>query len=269
LKRIRQFACALLLAVTVASLGASIFAPANYATQFREELPNAAPSKLHWLGTDDLGRDRFSRVLYGTRVSLLLAPAAALLSTFLAALIGTLAGYLGGAWEKLAMTGADLFLSLPWLFLLLMVRAMLPLNVSAFTSVTVTFLLLGLLGWAASARVVCSGAKAIRNSDFVLLARASGVSRARLLMRHVLPNLKPVLLAQFWISTPIFILSEANLGILGLGVAEPLPSWGSLLRELESYANFSNEYWRLVPLVLLVITVTSFQLILSRDEVAA
>jgi ABC-type dipeptide/oligopeptide/nickel transport system permease subunit len=85
----------------------------------------------------------------------------------------------------------------------------------------------------------------------------------------VLPNLKPVLLAQFWISIPVFILSEANLGILGLGVAEPLPSWGSLLRELENFANFGGEYWRLVPLVLLVITVTSFQMILSRDEVRA
>lgn len=269
MKRIRQFACVLVLAVIGASFGAELLTPAHYATQFRDELPNAAPSRQHWLGTDDLGRDRFSRVLYGTRVSLLLGPAAALLATILAAFIGTLAGYVGGTLEKLTMAGADLFLSLPWLFLLLMVRAMLPLNVSAFTSVTVTFLLLGLLGWAASARVLCTGARAIRDSDFVLLARASGVSRARLLMLHVLPNLKPVLLAQFWISIPVFILSEANLGILGLGVAEPLPSWGSLLRELESFANFSNEYWRLVPLVLLVITVTSFQLILSRDEVAA
>ena len=269
MKQIRQFACVLLLVVIGASLAAPWLTHVNYATQSRDEFPNASPSRQHWLGTDDLGRDRFVRVLYGTRVSLLLAPAAALLSTFLAALIGTLAGYLGGVWEKLAMASADLFLSLPWLFLLLMVRAMLPLNVSAFTSVTVTFLLLGLLGWAASARVLCTGAKSIRNSDFVLLARASGISRARLLMLHVLPNLKPVLLAQFWISIPVFILSEANLGILGLGVAEPLPSWGSLLRELESFANFSNEYWRLVPLVLLVVTVTSFQLILSRDEVAA
>jgi ABC-type dipeptide/oligopeptide/nickel transport system permease subunit len=269
MRRIRQFACLLLLVLAVASLAAEFFAPAGYDVQFRDELPNAGPSRQHWLGTDDLGRDRFSRVLYGTRVSLLLAPAAALLSTLLAALIGTLSGFLGGTWEKFAMAGTDLFLSLPWLFLLLMMRAMLPLNISAFTSVAVTFLLLGILGWAASARVLCAGAKSIRNSDFVLLARASGVSRPRLLVRQVVPNLKPILLAQFWISIPVFILSEANLGILGLGVAEPLPSWGSLLRELESFANFSNEYWRLVPLLLLVVTVTSFQIILSRDEVAA
>ena len=264
MKRVRQVAVVLLLGIVVASLAAEFLAKANYATQFRDELPNAAPSKAHLLGTDDLGRDRFSRVLYGTRVSLLLAPAAALLSTFLAVLVGAFAGYMGGRWERLAMAWADLFLSLPWLFLLLMVRAMLPLNVSPFTSVMVTFLLLGLLGWAASARVLCAGARTVRNSDFVLLARASGVGRVRLLFLHVLPNLKPVLLAQFWISIPVFILSEANLGILGLGVAEPLPSWGSLLRELENFANFGGEYWRLVPLVLLVATVTSFQMILSR-----
>jgi ABC-type dipeptide/oligopeptide/nickel transport system permease subunit len=266
----RNLACVLLLAIVGASLVAPWIARASYETQFRDELPNAGPSRAHWLGTDDLGRDRFARVLYGTRVSLLLAPAAALLSTVLAGGVGGLAGYLGGRWERLAMASADLFLSMPWLFLLLMVRAMLPLNVSPLTSVMVTFLLLGMLGWAASARVLCAGARDIRNSDFVLLARASGVGKMRVLLLHVVPNLKPALLAQFWISIPVFILSEANLGILGLGVTEPLPSWGSLLRELESFANFSGEYWRLAPLAVLVLTVTSFQILLSREkEVAA
>src|SRR4051812_42302274 len=107
MKTVRQIACVLLLAVVGASFAADWVASANYATQFRDELPNAGPSKAHWLGTDDVGRDRFSRVLYGTRVSLLLAPAAALLSTILAAVVGALAGYLGGRWEKLAMAGAD------------------------------------------------------------------------------------------------------------------------------------------------------------------
>ena len=86
---------------------------------------------------------------------------------------------------------------------------------------------------------------------------------------HVLPNLKPLLAAQFWISIPVFILAEANLGILGLGVAEPLPSWGSLLRELENFSSLSTEAWKLAPLGLLVLVVTSFQLVLSREEVTA
>ncbi len=266
MKRIRQLAIVVLAAVAILSLGAELFAPAGYDTQFREAV-NSAPSRQHLLGTDDLGRDRLSRLLYGSRVSLLLAPAAAFISTALAALIGGIAGYRGGLLQRAAMTATDLFLSLPWLFLLILARAVLPLNVAPVTSVVVTFVLLGLLGWAAAARVVCAGAASMRNSDFVLLARASGLHSLRIVVRHVLPNLRPVLAAQFWISVPVFILAEANLGILGLGVAEPLPSWGSLLRELEGLINYQSEPWKITPLVLLIIVVTCFQLLMLREEV--
>ena len=266
MKRVRQLAWVLLALIALASFGAGFFAPADYATQFRE-IPNSQPSHQHLLGTDELGRDRFSRVLYGTRISLLMAPVAALLSTLLATLIGGVAGYFGGWWERVAMATTDLFLSMPWLFLLLAVRAMLPLNIAPMTSVTLTFLLLGLLGWAASARVLCAGVRGLRDSDFVLQARASGLHGSRLLAVHLVPNLKPILMAQFWIAIPVFIISEANLGILGLGVAEPLPSWGSLLREMESFASFGFEAWKLVPLALLVLVVSSFQIVLSQHEV--
>lgn len=268
MKTTRQLACVVVVAVCAISLAANWLAPAGYAKQFRDA-PDAPPSRAHLLGTDEVGRDRFARVLYGTRISLLLAPAAALVSTALAALIGGLAGYLGGTWIKLARAFTDLFLSLPWLFLLIAVRALLPLNVSPFVSVVITFFILGLLGWAASARVLSTSAEALCNSDFVLQARASGLAGPRLFFIHVLPNLRPVLYAQFWISIPVFILSEANLGILGLGVAEPLPSWGSLLRELEGLISFREEPWRLAPLVLLIIVMTSFQLLLSDEEVTA
>jgi len=261
----RKFAYAVLGMVLFASLAASWLAPEGYAKQYREET-DAAPSRAHWLGTDELGRDRFARVLYGTRISLLMAPAAALFSTLMAAFVGGLAGYLGGAWARIAMSVTDLFLSLPWLFLLITVRALMPLNVSPFASVFVTFMLLGLLGWTAAARVLCSTAGSLRSSDFVRQARASGVSGSRLFWIHVLPNLRPVLYAQFWISIPVFILSEANLGILGLGVAEPMPSWGSLLKELEGLVSVGEEPWKFVPLILLVVVVTSFQLLLSRQE---
>lgn len=269
MKTWRMIACLVLLLVVGASLAASLLAPAGYARQYRDAV-GAPPSHAHWLGTDEIGRDRFARLLYGTRISLLLAPAAALLSTLMAALVGGLAGYLGGIWSRLAMAVTDLFLSLPWLFLLITVRALLPLNVSPLVSVLVTFLLLGLLGWSSAARVLCSSASTLRNSDFVRQAKASGIQGSRLFWIHVLPNLKPVLYAQFWISIPAFILSEANLGILGLGVAEPLPSWGSLLKELEGLISVGEEPWKFVPLVLLIVVVTSFQLALSNsDEVAA
>ena len=265
MKTLRLLAAGFLCAIFVVTLLAGLVAPAPYAKQFREA-PNSLPSRQHPLGTDELGRDALSRLLYGSRVSLLLAPTAALLSTLIAALLGGLAGYLGGWWERVAMGATDLFLSLPWLFLLLTTRAMLPLNEPPLASVAITFALLGFLGWSQSARVVCAGARALRNSDFVLQARACGCSRVRLLLRQVLPNLKPLLYAQFWISIPLFILSEANLGILGLGVSEPLPSWGNLLRGLENYSAVLNNPWRLAPLGLLLIVVSCFQLILSGED---
>jgi ABC-type dipeptide/oligopeptide/nickel transport system permease subunit len=264
----RRIACVVLLFVVGVSLAANVLAPAGYARQYREAA-DAAPSRAHWLGTDEIGRDRFARVLYGTRISLLLAPAAALLSTLMAALVGGLAGYLGGSWARGAMAITDLFLSLPWLFLLITVRALMPLNVSPLMSVLVTFLMLGLLGWTSAARVLCANAAWLRDSDFVRQARASGIRGARLFWIHVIPNLRPVLYAQFWISIPAFILSEANLGILGLGVAEPMPSWGSLLKELEGLVSVGSEPWKFVPLALLAVVVTSFQIVMSKQEEVA
>jgi len=264
----RWGAVALLAAIFLIALGANVFAPAPYAKQFRQEL-NHPPAQQYPLGTDELGRDRLSRLLYGMRISLLLAPAAALLSTLLAAVVGGAGAYLGGAWDRLTKVVIDLFLSLPWLFLLLTVRALLPLDVPAVTSVVVTFALLGALGWAASGRIVAATVRDIRNSEFVLQARASGCGPMRLLLRHVLPNVRSILIAQFWISVPLFILAEANLGMLGLGVTEPLPSWGNLLRELENYTALAHRPWLWAPLISLVLVVSLFQFILSGEEYAS
>jgi len=262
--RTQKFAIAVLAIVTLASLAAGWIAP-SYSEQFREFI-SARPSAKFPLGTDELGRDRFARLLYGTRVSLLLAPAAALLSTLIAALLGGTAGYLGGRWERLVTSGIDLFLSLPWLFLLMAVRALMPLNTSPVTSVILTFLLLGCLGWASPARMVRAGTRTLANSDYLLQARASGIAPARLFWRHLLPNLKPILAAQFWISVPVFILSEANLSLLGLGVAEPLPSWGAMLRDLENYTAVLQNPWMLAPAILLIAVVSCLQLLLRTEE---
>ncbi len=265
MKQPRIIAIVFLGLVVLGCVLADVLAPAPYARQFRDN-PDAACSRQHPLGTDDLGRDRFSRLLYGTRVSLLLAPAAALITTLLAAFIGGSAGFAGGWIETIVMSATDMFLALPWLFLLITVRALMPLNVAPLTSVLITFALLGCLGWAGAARVVCADTRRLCASDFVLQARASGSNGFRLLVHHLLPNLKPVLLAQFWISIPVFILSETNLSILGLGVAEPLPSWGSLLRELESFSIVSAKPWQFAPLVLLIATVSCFHVAMQKEE---
>ena len=261
--------CAVVLCIIFAvGLFAGTVSPYPYSKQFRER-PNAAPSSTHLLGTDSLGRDLFTRLLYGTRVSLLLAPAAALLATVLAGIFGGFAGLVGGWCEKLILAATDLSMALPLLFVMLALRALLPLDVSPVFSVVATFMLLGLLGWPSSLRVVWAATKNLRNSDFLLLARATGCGRWTMIVRHLLPNLRPVLFAQFWISIPLFVLTEATLSMLGLGVIEPLPSWGNLLRGLEDISAVSANPWRLTPLVLLILVVTCFQLILPSQEETA
>jgi len=252
---IRTIAISFLIVVALMAL-----APVRYERQFRDS-PNAAPSKQFPLGTDDLGRDRLSRLIYGTRVSLLLATAAAVLSCLGAALLGGAAGF--GIADGIILATADLFLSLPWLFLLLIVRAFLPLNVSPMLSVTITFLLLGALGWAAPAKVVRAAVRKLRGSDFILQARAAGCAPSRLLWKHLIPNAMPILWAQLFITIPAYVLAETTLGMLGLGVMEPLPSWGNLLRELGGGAIHP---WQFAPVLLLAAVVGSFQVIFERED---
>ncbi len=261
----RAIAVVFLAVVALAAAAPELWGPAHYETQFRD-FPDASPSARFPLGTDDLGRDRLTRLLYGTRVSLLLAPAAALLSCFGAAVLGVAAGLAGGLLEIAILGAADLFLSLPWLFLLLTVRACLPLNLSPGASVTVTFILLGALGWAAPARILRGAVTRLRKSEFMLFARASGCSQARLMWAHLLPNVKPILLAQLWVAIPVYILAEATLGMLGMGVAEPLPSLGGILRELENGGAILSRPWLLAPAILLAAVVASFQLVLPRED---
>jgi peptide/nickel transport system permease protein len=160
----------------------------------------------------------------------------------------------------------DLMLSLPWLFLLIIVRAILPLNLPALLSVVVTFGLIGLLGWPSAARIVRAGCRELRCSDLVLQARACGLPKGRVLVKHVLPNVRPILAAQFRASIPIYILAEANLGLLGLGVADPLPSWGNLLRPLESGLAPGAAAW--APLILMLVVVSCLFLTQKSGVVA-
>lgn len=261
----RAAAVVLLCLVAAAVVAADWLAPESYEAQSRLE-PSAPPSWPHPLGTDALGRDRFSRLLYGGRVSLLLAPAAALATVALSLLFALAAAFLGGWFERVLTTAADLLLSIPWLFLLIAARALLPLNAPPAASAVLTFALLGLLGWAGPARVLLAAVKKHLRADFFLQARASGCGPLRLALAHLAPNLFPLALAQFLVTTPAFLLSEANLGLLGLGVPEPLPSWGGLLRELENFSELTQAPWMLAPLAVLLAVTVCLQVAASADE---
>jgi len=266
MKALRTAALVVVTVIAIASFGGSLSPAFDAARQDRDHV-SAGPSADHWLGTDALGRDRLARLLHATRLSLVLAPAAAALSVLLALFFGAVPGFLGGTSERAAKAVVDVMLSVPWLFLLLMVRAALPLNCSPAVSATITFLMLGLLGWGVPARVLMARARKLRQSEFVLLARGSGVSPGHLLCVHVMPNLRPVLTAQLWIAVPAFILAEANLSLLGLGVQEPLPSLGSLLRELETVLSIRADLCNFCALLVLIVVVSSLQIVFCKQEV--
>jgi len=265
---VKRAAAGLLLALVLAVLMGDVLLPARYDQQFREET-DALPGAGHPLGTDELGRDRAARLLAGARVSLLLAPAASVLAIALAAAVGLTAGWFGGWWDRAVSTVIDLMISVPIFLVLITVRAVLPLNVSPVSSVMITFLLLGLLGWAGSARVVRGACQTQLNSDYVLRALAAGCSRTRVLLVHLLPNLWPVLRTQFIVAVPGFILDEANLSLLGLGVAEPLPSLGSLLKELTNLPTSPNWLGLAAPAVLLATAVGACEFLLPPKEGAS
>jgi ABC-type dipeptide/oligopeptide/nickel transport system permease subunit len=242
-------AALLLLLILAAGLGLS---RGDYAVQDRDAIM-APSSPQHWAGSDELGRDRLVRVAAALLIGLAGAAAAAAVTTAIAAGFGLLAAFSPAWLAALLMFVSDVFLSLPWLFLLMMARSMLPLTASPLQTALTTFLVLAALGWPACARAIYRGATELRRREWMIQGIASGLRTRQLISLHLLPHLRPLLLPQFLICIPAFIVAEANLGALGLGVGEPLPSWGAMLLELDNSALLAQSHWVYLPIVLLVV----------------
>jgi peptide/nickel transport system permease protein len=212
----------------------------------------AEPGHLFLLGSDAYGRDQFSRFLYGGQLSLLAGLLAAVLSLALGIAVGGIAGFYGGWLDNFLMRGGELFLALPWLYLLFAVRAALPLHVSQAQVFLLLVAVVGLIGWARPARLVRGIVLSSKERNSVLAARGFGATDFYLLRRHILPEAYGAILTQITLLIPQYILAEVTLTFLGLGVGEPMPSWGSLLASLQQYYVLATYWWMFLPALLLI-----------------
>jgi ABC-type dipeptide/oligopeptide/nickel transport system permease subunit len=263
---LRRLAAAYLVALALLLVFAPLVAPQPPERQNRE-CPCAAPSARFLLGTDELGRDIWSRLLHGGRVSLGAGLAAASLSVGLGLLAGALAGLSRGWTRRGILALAELFLAVPWLYLLLAVRAFLPLTLEPWQVLTLVGAAIGVAGWARPGRMLAQKAAEVRESEYVEAAESFGASRWHLLRRHIVPALGPLAATQFLLLLPAFVLAEVTLTFFGLGVAEPAPSWGGLLSALRQPYAAAHCVGVASPLPLLALLVLGCEL-LARERKA-
>jgi peptide/nickel transport system permease protein len=221
------------------------------------------PARLFLLGSDEYGRDILSRVLYGGQISLLAGWAAALLSLGLGLLLGLVAGFYGRWLDDVVMRVTELFLALPWLYLLFAARAFLPLHLEARAAFLLIVALVGVIGWARPARLIRGVVLSARERVYVAASRGFGATDVHLLRRHVLPHTYGILLTQAAILIPHYMLAEITLSFFGLGVAEPTPSWGNVLAGLQRYHVLASYWWMFLPAVLLVAVTLTCQVLAS------
>ena len=214
--------------------------------------------RIFLFGTDAYGRDEFSRLLCGGQISLAAGLLATFITLFAAAIIGTVSGYYGKFVDESLMGSAELFLCLPWFYFLVGVRAFLPLHLSPASTFLLLISVIGLIGWARPARLIRGVVLSARNRNYVLAARGFGASNFYLLRRHVAPETFGVLLTQAALLVPQYVAAEAVLSFFGLGIAEPVPSWGNMLSTLQQYNVLVSYYWLLAPALALVITSVTY-----------
>ncbi len=211
----------------------------------------APPSAEYMLGTDVLGRDLFTRMLYGSRVSLLVGFLATLVALTIGVLWGSIAGYLGGRTDSLMMRIVDILDGLPFVIFLILILVIIG------RSMTLLFLAIGAFGWLSMARIVRVQVLGLRRQDYVLAAQSMGASNLRILFKHIIPNVLSSVIVYSTLLIPQFMLLEAFLSFLGLGVQPPESSWGILIRE---GAITMEEYWWLLIFPSIVFSLTLFAL---------
>jgi peptide/nickel transport system permease protein len=262
--RAAMFGAALVVLISLAALFAPLLAPHDPTEQFRDGLtPDGQPvpgalwtdgSARFPLGTDANGRDLFSRIIYGARVSLLVGVLANLLAVTLGTLIGSVAAYFGDPLETLLMRFTDVMMAFPTLLLAMTLVAILK------PSMWIIILVIGAVYWTWIARVVYGQVLALRDRDFITATRALGAGRLHILVRHILPQLIPTIIVWGTLGIATNVMLEASLSYLGIGVQPPTPSWGGMIQQGQSFYR-SAPWLVLFPGLAIMLTVFAFNLL--------
>lgn len=240
--------------ITMAAILAPIFAPFDPAEITGEF--SAPPSWQHLLGTDQVGRDVFSRVIYAARVSLAVGIGAVAISAIIGTVLGLISGYFGGMIDGIIMRITDMFMSFPYILFILVVASIVG------PGLTNIILILGVLGWPGIARLVRGNVLAIKQSDYVKASIALGYSTPRILFKHILPNTVAPILIYATSGVAGAILDEAALSFLGLGVQPPDASWGNMLSNAQSISILTDQPWLWIPPgILILLTVLAINYI--------
>ncbi|MBS6508801.1 MAG: ABC transporter permease [Paraclostridium bifermentans] len=212
------------------------------------------PSLTHLFGTDDVGRDYFTRSLYGGRISLMVGFMAMIISTLVGTIIGAISGYFGGKIDDFIMRSIDILMCIPTFFLILVINSYLG------ASVKNLILIIGFLGWMSIARIVRGETLSVKEREYVLYAKASGQSSFKIITKHIIPSILPTIIVSATINIATAILLESSLSFLGVGVTQPNASWGSMLKDAQSYL-MDAPYLAFFPGMFILLTVLSFNLI--------
>lgn len=212
---------------------------------------NQAPSLDHLFGTDNVGRDYFARVLYGGRISLLVGVLAMLASVLIGSLVGIVAGYFGGIWDGILMRTVDVLSSIPWLVLVIVLSVFLK------PGLTTIIVVIGGFSWMRISRLIRAETLSTKTHDYVSYARFIGVKPLTIIRRHILPSILPTLIVAASSSISSAIMTESALSFLGIGIQQPLASWGSLLQNAQSTLQ-SAPYMAILPGLFILLTIYSF-----------
>ena len=217
--------------------------------------------EIHLLGTDINGRDVFSRLLFGGRISMTVGFLSLLIVFPIGLLYGGLSGYFGGIVDTLMMRFAEATMAIPSFYLLIILAAILPSGMTSVQRFSLIIVILALIGWAGFARVVRGMVLSIKKEEFVLAEKTLGASNLRIILKHILPQTTSYVIIAMTLSVPSYILAESGLSFLGLGIQQPDASWGNMLKEAQEFTNILYRPWLLTPGFLIFLAVLSFNLL--------